>query len=442
MMTGVELVTKASVSINAITSAIDTFIKADGDYKAITSGTLNLVNAIAVFLPPPISAVTEILSGVADFFLNGGGGTTDTATLIQNGFEEQAELIVEQFNRMKQWTGQALDSQTLEEMTFLAQGVLATLSSKLLFLNSFRDEKMTEDLARDIKNEIQVFEHSTDITRLRLVFNSYCGDIFQAYGTYATNTDKQERDKACLFMLYVYVMLEMTGKSVLTGMITKLTASGTDYLTEMGYAFLKVQEYRTEATKTWLNNHFKDNSVLICAAFRYDSTMWESEQEKDYALIYIGAIDPDLKQYIEDFHCNQDSLTDNNVRYQNMGPIETSRNNKLTTLNNWGESFIVDFFFRFTVCHHPYMPWVDKAILTSYKCICKDRTTNYKNAGCWEFSLGDWQFRRDKSVFQITNNQEKTFGYNLPNIVMDHQNEMEVWLPLSGDWKKKIDHNM
>ena len=392
-MTGVAKLTKASESINAITSAIDTFIKADGDFKAIASGTLSLVNAIALFLPPPISVMTEILSGVADFFLNGGGGTTDTATLIQNGFEEQAELIMDQFNRMKKWTSDALDSQTLEEMTFLAQGVLATLSSKLLFLNSFRDEEMTEDLARDIKNEIQVFEHSTDITSLRLVFNSYCGDIFQAYGTYETNTDKEERDKACLFMLYVYVMLEMTGKSVLTGMITKLTASGTDYLTEMGYAFLKVQEYRTEATKTWLNDHFLENRVLICAAFRYDSTMWNSEQEKDYALIYIGAIDPDLKTYIETFNCYEDGPSDGNVRFRDIGPIETRRNKKLTTLDNWGESFIVDFFFRFTgmcvfkfldlrsdsdnylshyitVCHHPYV--IRRETLIK-QCICKVR---------------------------------------------------------------------
>ena len=58
--------------------------------------------------------------------------------------------------------------------------------------------------------------------------------------------------------------------------------------------------------QTWLNEHFTDNSVLICAAFRADNSMWNSEDEKLYALLYIGAIDPDLKTYIEDYYCSDD----------------------------------------------------------------------------------------------------------------------------------------
>ena len=85
----------------------------------IASGCIDIINAIAVFLPPPASAITEAISSIFNMF--SGGGTEDTATLIQDGFEEQAELILEQFEAMKDWTGEALNEQTLEEMTFLAE---------------------------------------------------------------------------------------------------------------------------------------------------------------------------------------------------------------------------------------------------------------------------------------------------------------------------------
>ena len=104
--------------------------------------------------------------------------------------------------------------------------------------------------------------------------------------------------------MYVYLMVEETGKSVMTSMINKLASSGTEYLDDMGYAFLQVQEYRMDTAKTWLTEHFTDNSQLICSAFRFDNAMWNSEEEKEYALLYIGAIDLEMKTYIEDFYCS------------------------------------------------------------------------------------------------------------------------------------------
>ena len=114
-----EGLAKGVEAINGVTSAIYTFIHADGDAMAIAGGVIDLVNAIAVFLPPPASMITETISSLFNMFT--GGGTTDTATLIEDGFEKQAELILEQFEAMKDWTGEALDEQTLEEMTFLAE---------------------------------------------------------------------------------------------------------------------------------------------------------------------------------------------------------------------------------------------------------------------------------------------------------------------------------
>ena len=45
---------------------------------------------------------------------------------------------------------------------------------------------MTDGLAREIKNEVQVFQHSTDITTFRLTFDEHYNDQFSKYGVYDT----------------------------------------------------------------------------------------------------------------------------------------------------------------------------------------------------------------------------------------------------------------
>ena len=166
---------------------------------------------------------------------------------------------------------------------------------------------MTEDLAREIKNEVQVFQHNTDITTFRLTFDEYCDDLFSKYGVYDTNTDLEERDRSCLYLAYTYVMIEVSSKSVMTSMINKLTSSGAEYLSDLTTGFLKVQEYQLEVDRLWLWNIFQDKGEFICAAFRYDSSMWSDESEKEYALLYLSAIDTELKAYIEDFTCSEQS---------------------------------------------------------------------------------------------------------------------------------------
>lgn len=195
---------------------------------------------------------------------------------------------------------------------------------KRLFIDSFRDVKMNQDLAREIKNEIQAFQHNVDITTFRLTFNSFCVDLFRSVTVYDVNKDLKEKDKACLYLAYAYVMIEVTGNSVLTGLISKLISSEVDseenyarenseetseekYLTDIAAGFLKVQEFQLETDRNWLRSIFEDNSNFICGAFRFDSSMWNEVTEKQYALIYIGSIDPNLRTHIEDFECHDDS---------------------------------------------------------------------------------------------------------------------------------------
>ena len=80
--------------------------------------------------------------------------------------------------------------------------MLADLSTKMIFVDSFRDVAMTDDLAREIKNEVQVFQHSTDITTFRLTFDEHYNDQFSKYGVYDTSTDLEERDRSCIYLAY------------------------------------------------------------------------------------------------------------------------------------------------------------------------------------------------------------------------------------------------
>ena len=171
---------------------------------------------------------------------------------------------------------------------------------------------MTEDLAREIKNEIQVFQHSTDITTFRLTFDYYCVDLFLKYGVYDTNEDLLDKDRGCLYLAYTYVMIQVSSKSVMTSMINKMTSSGEEYLSDLTTGFLDVQEYQLEVDRLWLWKIFEDKGQFICAAFRFDSSMWSDESEKDYSLIYLGAIDTELQAYIEDFTCSEPSEESDN----------------------------------------------------------------------------------------------------------------------------------
>ena len=166
---------------------------------------------------------------------------------------------------------------------------------------------MTEDLAREIKNEIQVFQHSTDITTFRLTFDYYCVDLFLKYGVYDTNEDLLDKDRGCLYLAYTYVMIQVSSKSVMTSMINKLTSSGAEYLSDLITGFLNVQEYQLEADRIWLWDIFRGKQQFICAAFRHDTQMWSDESEKEYSLLYLGAIDTGLQAYLEDYPCPEPS---------------------------------------------------------------------------------------------------------------------------------------
>ena len=136
-MTSVVALSKGSEAVGHLTSAIQKFKESKGDAKKIASGCLDLVNTLSTFLPPPASEVTQLISSIANMFL--GGGSPDTATLIKDEFARQTEVILDQFEKLKDFITTELDLQTIDEMKVQAQvrtfkaDVLLLLTERICF---------------------------------------------------------------------------------------------------------------------------------------------------------------------------------------------------------------------------------------------------------------------------------------------------------------------
>ena len=94
-----------------------------------------------------------------------------------------------------------------------------------MFVDTFRDHKMTEQLALQIKNEIRIFQHSTQINTFKLTFNSYCDSMFTAYGVYDSNKDLQQRDYSCIYLAYTYVTIQSTAKAIVTTLLYQISVA-------------------------------------------------------------------------------------------------------------------------------------------------------------------------------------------------------------------------
>lgn len=253
--------------------------------------------------------------------------------------------------------------------------MLADLSYKMVFVDSFRNATMTENLAREIKNEIYAFRHNADVATFRLTFNEFCSEAFYQYGTYDFNPQAENKDKLCLYLAYSYVMIAVTQKSVMSNMITKLASSGSDYLSDLTNGFHEVQEVQSETDITWLRSVFEGEGAggFICGAFRYDTDSWAVPEEKQYALIYIKTIDSYTKTLIDEYDCSKDfsvgkqrneinvvkdkiklctyniyPFSEKNV-LKISSPLSITKGKTIVNvLDGWGQSFTVDFFLHYT----------------------------------------------------------------------------------------------
>ena len=66
-----------------------------------------------------MTLITGTISMIANMFL--GGGSTDTAALIQNEFAKQSKLILDSFANLEKAVSELLERQTITEMYLLSE---------------------------------------------------------------------------------------------------------------------------------------------------------------------------------------------------------------------------------------------------------------------------------------------------------------------------------
>ena len=109
-MANTDKLSRSAEGTGLVLSAVSKFASVDGmsDLDAaltITSGVLDVMTAVSAFMPPPISTITPIISGIFGMFLPGPppapsleaikGLFTEQQTFITNEFEKQNDFITE-----------------------------------------------------------------------------------------------------------------------------------------------------------------------------------------------------------------------------------------------------------------------------------------------------------------------------------------------------------
>ena len=162
---------KGAEAMHSISSAISKFAKADSAMD-IASGVLDLVGAMAVFLPPPASAITSIVTSVFGVF-NGGGAPSVTDT-IKAEFNDLKSYITTEFAKQKFYTESIVEEAFLNELLITAQALIFDLSTKFNFLHAYAGKNLSTEMIQQIRDELSILDYGKDTAKIRITFEDKC----------------------------------------------------------------------------------------------------------------------------------------------------------------------------------------------------------------------------------------------------------------------------
>ena len=133
-MSASDGIAKAANAVGAVVGAVSKF--SSGDAMNIVSGVLDIVSAIADFLPPPASLIANAISSIFNMFV--GGGAPSTEDIIKDEFKKQKDFILEEFARQKEFIKDLVQQEIMGGFLRQAQGILDDLQIRFSFINSFQ----------------------------------------------------------------------------------------------------------------------------------------------------------------------------------------------------------------------------------------------------------------------------------------------------------------
>ena len=105
------------------------------------------------------------------FYLKGAPSSQEN---VKEHFDDLKGYITDSLEKMKFYTKSIIQTEKLSELSVTAQAVLYELSVKLTFMEKYMSENMTDKVLLEVKDELDVFEHGTETSKMRIAYDTYC----------------------------------------------------------------------------------------------------------------------------------------------------------------------------------------------------------------------------------------------------------------------------
>ena len=242
------------------------------------SGILDLSSAIAVFLPPPASIITDTFSGILGLFMPGAGGPSnqDIMDEITEGFAEQKKLILNEFAKQNKMIKHEFAEQTKFikkkfEQTVLAIkdgtkdiknliskekfnkikkqsfAVLDYINEKQAYLNEIQaDNALTPHELTRVTSDLQLMDNTKDTSFIRQTLVDDCLGVFKETPLY----EESDQVQYCLLILYNYLTIEKNRDLILVRFLTLRNLE--PQTTDVTKSYWAVREKRKEVLEEFI----------------------------------------------------------------------------------------------------------------------------------------------------------------------------------------------
>ena len=314
-----EKIDKSFTAISHVGTAIGKFMGASnssltGSQRAltITSGILDITNAISTFLPPPASLITSTVSGILNMFgLGGGGGPSNEKVIdeVKKGFEEQKNFIQEEFQKQKEFIEKKFMEQAglikdefaknqriefeefVQDMNIFASSLLEEISERFTFIQGFGSVDLNDNEAGKINDIVDILDNTQEVARIRLFIKQKClPELIRC--------DNHDMKVPCLLMIYTLVTIEKQRDITLLTIINILQSTN---FRNLNAGYLRVQAKRKEINKKWLRDVLLDQRVGCIITNQWLSNSWKPQSAQDEVLDFMSYIDPSLSTALRSF---------------------------------------------------------------------------------------------------------------------------------------------
>ena len=316
-MANTDKLSRSAEGTGLVLSAVSKFASVDGmsDLDAaltITSGVLDVMTAVSAFLPPPISTVTPIISGIFGMFLPGPppspsleaikGLFTEQQTFITNEFEKQNDFITEEFEKftqeIKDFNEDLFSKEFLRETKTDALALLDQIKEQYDYILPQANVILTEAEALDLDQHVSSMASTFHSARAKHAFIDRCPDAFLEND----NTDDAVNTrKLCALLLETYFSIEKFRDITLTQLIVILEGSP---LKNLVSGYLIVLDDRKTAMKKFVSNYLineedPEDIALFCPLFQsceisYSGYCpWSSDSQRQGIVDYLTFISPE-----------------------------------------------------------------------------------------------------------------------------------------------------